>query len=272
MKGKFQANKKKSRKSGKKSHSNLFLWILILLMLAVSIGVFAFVFGGEDSGEDEMDDSAISTSESSGESSSESPKNELPFVEPTDGQDLFDLGSGVSIVGFRDYTGAYMEDFSDDVVTDVLGLLITNQGSECVQYMEVVLTAGETSAEFVVSTLLPGATLLVLEKNRMAYSTAPEFTTATTQNVAFFTESPSLMEDTLKIQCLDGVLNVTNISGEDIENDVVIYYKNLVNGVYYGGITYRTRVEGTLAAGEVRQGVASHFSPDNSSVIFVGLE
>lgn len=49
----------------------------------------------------------------------------------------------------------------------------------------------------------------------------------------------------------------------------MIYYKNLVNGVYYGGVTYRTRIESGLAAGEVRQGTASHFSPDNSAVLFV---
>jgi hypothetical protein len=39
--------------------------------------------------------------------------------------------------------------------------------------------------------------------------------------------------------------------------------------MYYGGITYRIRIEGGLKAGEIRQGTAAHFNPDNSTVVFV---
>lgn len=265
MKGKFESKTKKSGKKRSKKHSALPLWILGVLMLIFCLGVFLYFYGDDGVDADPGSDPVLSDSQ---------PSNPSVSLDPADIIDAslekaFDLGSGVTVDGLRDYTGAYMEDFSDEVVSDVLGILVSNQGTESIQYMEILLSDGTTTAEFVVSTLLPGQTMLVLEQNRIAYSTAPEFTSATTQNVAFFSEEPSLWEDSLEIQCLNGVLNVTNISETDIQGDIVIYYKNLVNGVYYGGVTYRTRIEGGLAAGEVRQGTASHFSPDNSAVLFV---
>ena len=79
----------------------------------------------------------------------------------------------------------------------------------------------------------------------------------------------SLQEDKLQLQVLDGALNVINISGEDITGDVVIYYKNAAADVYYGGITYRVRIEGGIKADEIKQIMASHFSDSGSKVMFV---
>ena len=126
----------------------------------------------------------------------------------------------------------------------------------------------ETQAEFSISTLFPGETAIVLEKNRMAYTSAPEFNQATTSTVAFFDDHPGMAEDKLEIQCLNGVINVTNISGKDITGDILIYYKNYVSGMYYGGITYRIRIPDGLKAGEIHQGTAAHFNTSNSKIVF----
>ena len=182
---------------------------------------------------------------------------------------LFNLGSNVQITGLISYTGAFMEDRTDEVVADVLGIQVMNSGSEFIQTMDITLTSGDTEAQFTLSSLFPGETVIVLEKNRMAYSDSLEFQSAQTSSVAFFQTQPGMCEDQLKIQCLNGVINVTNISGEDISGDILIYYKNYVSGVYYGGITYRIRLEGGIKAGEIKQGTAAHFNPDNSTVVFV---
>ena len=182
---------------------------------------------------------------------------------------LQDAKSGVMITDLLSYTGAFMEDRTDDIVTDVLAIQVTNTGEEYIQTMDITLTAGDTQAQFSLSTLFPGETVIVLEKNRMAYSTAPAFEQAQFSAVALFDAHPGMCQDKLDIQCLDGVINVTNISKEDITGDILIYYKNYVSGVYYGGITYRLRIEGGLKAGEIRQGSAGHFKPDNSAVVFV---
>ena len=78
-----------------------------------------------------------------------------------------------------------------------------------------------------------------------------------------------MCEDQLKIQGYQGAINVTNISGQDITGDIIIYYKNSSADMYYGGITYRARIEGGLKAGELRQIVPEHFNADASTILFI---
>ena len=66
-------------------------------------------------------------------------------------------------------------------------------------------------------------------------------------------------------------MNITNISGNDITGDVVIYYKNASSDMLYGGITYRVTVTGGLKAGEIKQLTGSHFSASGSRIMFVTI-
>ena len=256
MSGKYS----KKAKARKKSRSLLTAIVICVLLLAALLLAMFRMEAGEDSSREPDRQPAFPENTCI----SEAPSNGL-----SNAAAVYDLGSGVQIDGFLSYTGAFMEDRTDEVVTDVLAIRVTNHGEEYIQTMDITLTAGETTAEFSLSTLFPGETVVVLEKHRMAYSTAPEFTQVQASNVALFDSHPGMCEDRIEIQCLDGVINVTNISGEDISGDVLIYYKNYVGGMYYGGITYRLRIEGGLKAGEIRQGSAAHFNPDNSTIVFV---
>ena len=80
-----------------------------------------------------------------------------------------------------------------------------------------------------------------------------------------------MLEDKLEVQILNGAINVTNISDEDITGRLAICYKNVAAGVYYGGITYRIVLEGGLKAGEIRQMTASHFSETGSEIMFISI-
>ena len=91
------------------------------------------------------------------------------------------------------------------------------------------------------------------------------------ENLALFDRELSLHEDKLKIQTLDGALNITNVSGADIQQDIVLCYKGWQNGMYYGGIAYRIKLEGGLKAGELRQVMANHFMEPGSKMVFVDL-
>ena len=70
---------------------------------------------------------------------------------------------------------------------------------------------------------------------------------------------------------MDGAVNVTNISGEDIEGNIVVYYKNAAKDLYYGGITYRITIEGGLKADEIRQVMTNHASDTGSRIMFVTI-
>ena len=179
------------------------------------------------------------------------------------------LGSDISITKIGAYTGAFVEDGSNEVLSGVLMLMIVNEGEEAVEYAELVMPTDTGDAHFSVSTLLPGTTMVLLEQNRMAYTGNEQVEQIQVSSVAMFNRELSMCEDQLKLQILDGAINVTNISGKDIEGDVVIYYKNYAQDIYYGGITYRLRIQGGIQANEVKQMTASHFSGSGSRVVFV---
>lgn len=187
--------------------------------------------------------------------------------EPT--QAPVSLDYGLTITDIGSYTGIYMEDGSDDIVSGVLMIQVTNTSEEDIEYAEIRLPYGEETARFKLSTLPAGKTAILLELNRMQYVPDAAYTAAVVENVAVFRQELSVCADKIQLQVLDGTVNVKNISGEDIDGDIVIYYKNYSAGVYYGGITYMIRIQGGLKADEVRQSPAAHISPSGSSVMFV---
>ena len=264
MKGKYAKKESRKTKGG-------VAVIIALVCAAVLIALLTVAFGGEDKNPGQapvLDTTPAEQDQPVTEQPAETEKKHTPPA-VSDLQDAQQLGDGVVITDLLSYTGAFMEDRTDEVVTDVLAIQVTNAGEEYIQTMDITLTADQTQAEFSLSSLFPGETVVVLEKNRMAYSTAPAFDQVQTSAVALFEGHPGMCQDQLEIQCLDGVINVTNISGKDIPGDVLIYYKNYVSGMYYGGITYRLRLEGGMKAGEIRQGMAAHFHPNNSAIVFV---
>ena len=178
------------------------------------------------------------------------------------------LGSGLTITDVGKYTGVYMEDGSDEVITGIMMIAVTNEGEQAVQYAEISVPVGDEMAYFTLSTLPAGATVILLEQSRMEYVPG-EYVTAVAENVALFKEPLDLREDQVKIQNLQGAVNISNISDGEIEGDICIYYKNSAADVYYGGITYRVRLEGGLKAGEIKQIVASHFSQSGTAIMFV---
>lgn len=183
----------------------------------------------------------------------------------------YTLGKGLTLVETGKYTGVYMEDGTDEVVSNVLMLIVRNDGEQDIQYAEITVETTIGDAMFNISTLPVGESAVLLEQNRMEWSADEDYSNVTAQNIALFPESMTLQEEMLKIQALDGVINITNISGADIADDIVIYYKNASSDLLYGGITYRVRLEGGLKADEIRQITASHFSENGSRIMFVTI-
>ena len=183
------------------------------------------------------------------------------------------LGNGLAVLDIGAYTGIYMEDGTDEIVSDILMMKVTNIGEDNVEYARITMAVGEETAEFTLATLKPGDTVVLLEKSRMAYDSSVDYDSAeiVCQNLALYQEPLRLHEDKLSIQILDGAIYVTNISGKDITGRVSIYYKNKASGIYYGGITYRIVLENGLKDGEIRQMMASHFSETGSEIVFVTI-
>ena len=182
-----------------------------------------------------------------------------------------DLGHGMQLINIGSYTGDYVEDGTNEIVSGVLMVIVTNTGEEAIEYASITVSTAEGNANFSVSTLLPGTSVVLLEKTRMAYTGQEDVAQASADAVAVFQKPLSLHEDKLQMQILDGVINVINISGQDITGDIVIYYKNAAADLYYGGITYRVRIKGGIGADEIKQITEDHFSSSGSKIMFVTI-
>ena len=179
-----------------------------------------------------------------------------------------DLGEGLVCTDVDSYTGLFMEDGTDEPVSDVMRLVVKNTSEKDLQYAEIRFVYGAEVREFSVSNLASGASCILLEKSRQSMIEG-NLDDYMAEHVVFFDEPMKLMEDQFEITGQDGVINVKNISGRDVTKDVVVYYKYAVDDVYYGGITFRVRVSGGMSAGEIRQIPAVHFDKESSVLTMV---
>lgn len=250
-----------SKKQHQKNFSNLLIWIMVgllgILLLAVTLLRILSLTG--------MQSAADIPSEATSETARSATQ---PIRIQVPGEVSIDLGRGLRITDVGSYTGVYMEDGSDDIVSDILMIVVKNESDEALQYAGITLTTGERTAEFAVSTLPAGESALLLEQSRQQYAAEEDYA-AQAHEVVFFDAPLSLCEDQVELEALEGAINVTNVSGQDIEGDVVVYYKNRSADLYYGGITYRARIQGGLAAGEIKQIMTDHFSAAGCEVLFV---
>lgn len=280
MSGKYSKNYRlyhtRTTKSGKKTGKKTKIWMYTLDVVLCLILVVLIMYARslkrvevpdlptKDSPGTSVDNSEIKNS-ADGSAASALEDIQIQMF----GEIEFDLGNGLLITDVGRYTGVYMEDGSDEIVSKILMVVVTNTSEQDLEYAEITLNGEEAEAQFSVSTLPVGASAVLLEKTRMEYPGEDVFTEAQSQVVSFFEKPLSVHADVLKLQGLDGALNITNISGKDIAGDIVIYYKNSSSDMYYGGITYRVRLEGGLKAGEIRQIMSDHYNASGSEVLFI---
>lgn len=202
------------------------------------------------------------------------PEETVPEVTILAEENSVNLGYGIYVTDFGKYTGAYMEDGSDEILSGVLMMIVKNDGDQDIQYAQITMDVNGQQAEFSITTLPVGERMVLLEQNRMAWDESVDYSAIypKAELVAYFQESISTREDQLDIQLLDGALNITNISGEDIPGKITVYYKNAADDLLYGGITYTVSIEGGLEADELRQIMTNHASDTGSRIMFVTIQ
>lgn len=178
------------------------------------------------------------------------------------------LASGLRIDHVTSYAGIYMEDGSDEIVSDVMMVILTNTTEEDLQLARIYLYYSDFVAEFEVTNLPAKASVVLLEKNRHSM-VEQEYEMIDVQSVLFFETPMSMMEDTLQIVGGNGYLDVTNTSNKATPENVYIYYKNSAVDLLYGGITYRARIEKPIQPGETVRVMTRHYQEGNSRLIMV---
>ena len=230
------------KKNKKAKKNNVILYLLLAVALVAAVIVVA-----------------LRLSRGDGEPAAEPAMPGVSTPAPADSVSI-DLGSGLEITNISRFAGSFIEDGSDDVLSDVCAITV--------QYAHITLTGGEGSYEFDLSTLPSGASAQLLELSRQPLPESTDGLTASLTSFAPFDTEPTLCEDVISIDAQDTAITITNVSGSDITGQIYVYYKSAYGDLYIGGITYRTGVSG-LAAGESTTLYASHYSTAYSRIMFV---
>lgn len=255
MKGKY--SKKKERK-------NPLMIVLLLVLLAAAVGAAIWWMMQEE--QPAPDSGASKPSETIGNTAASEPEKETLKLDAIETVSI-NLGHGLILEDVASYTGAYMEDGSNEIVSGVMMILVTNTAEDDLQHAKIAVSDGAEIYDFDVSDLPAGASAVLLEKNRKSMP-AETPTSATAENVVFFAEPMSAKADLFAISGMEGALNIRNISDTDITGDIYIHYKYRSQDVYYGGIAFRAKVEGGLKSGEIRQIMTGHFN-DTCEVLLI---
>lgn len=179
---------------------------------------------------------------------------------------LLDGNLMVTYVG--KYAGIFMEDGTDEVVSNVMMLILRNDGEKDLQLARINLHYSDYTAQFEVTNLPAGESVVLLEKNRRAFESA-DYLRAEVVNLVHFSEPMSMQKDKFEVIGGDGYVDIKNISGEDISGEVFVYYKNSATDLLYGGITYRARLSGGIRAGESMRIMTGHYHEGSSRLLMV---
>lgn len=258
------ATRKKTRAAEeKRGRDRRDVWIVVLLtvlLLAVVALVFVALFRMDDA---PNEPTPTSTTEAQHPYGIEAftPIADAPIGAITDELELLYVGT---------YSGAYMEDGTDEQVEDVLALIVENQGDAMIEYAQICLMCDESPVYFSITALPATGKLLVLAQNRAAYSVGMHLDApACTQMAALGERAVMDFSGEFRLYPSDGVLNLQNVSQDDIPGDVSLYFKNYRNGLFWGGITYRASFADGFAADETRQSIQPHYTVDESVILYM---
>lgn len=243
-------------------------WIIAGIFLAAVLLGFGIWYLCRDSSQQAQNDTKHTDPTASAQSSAEkeyqipgfSAFAEVPSVQINDTLYVACMGA---------YTGNYFEDGSDEPVEDVLGLVVKNTGSTLVEYAEISVPWNEATAEFHISALPAGESVLVLEAGRTTGTEGSNAGTPVCSKCALGADVIYDYSNDFTLYPDTGVINVQNVSGEDITGSVSVYYKNYNYGVYLGGIAYRARFEDGIASGETAQSVQDHYDSATSRILYM---
>ncbi len=173
----------------------------------------------------------------------------------------------LTIDAIYNYQGYYLEDGSDEEVGSVAMIQLTNTSDKTIELATVHMTGGGAELTFVASLIPAGATVLVMDANRTAYTEGSDCTYEGAE-IAYITDY-SLHEELISISKDEsGTITVQNITGADIP-EIRLFYKNKMDtGEYVGGIAYTVKVE-NLAAGASVQLNPAHFDPTYGEILMV---
>lgn len=140
-------------------------------------------------------------------------------------------------------------DAGDRMAVDVAGLVVTNTSDRHLEAGRIEIRFdGETSEEFLMQDLKPGATAMVFSSSNRSLDQTDSWQAIEAQ--FSFTDTDVGMEDQISVS-VDGTrVTLTNLTQENLQN-LNIYCHSTLNGEYFGGKTYCYEVDLLPGGGSV---------------------
>lgn len=187
---------------------------------------------------------------------------DTPWNTMTDGDYL------VSIRRLNAYSGPFVEDQSDDEVSNVLALQFRNDSEQDLQYAEYVFDVDGRELVFKLSNLPAGASCVVLEASRHPYR-ADEVLKLTSRLVTNVDTLSSAADQILIVDNGDNSITVMNLTDQPITVARVFfktYYPD--QDTFIGGITYMVELKNIPANGSSEPISPTHY--DSKYSVFTG--
>lgn len=174
---------------------------------------------------------------------------------PANAQIDVTVDSWLKIVGYDEYYGK-------------LAIIVENVGDADVEYAVLnAKTKNDKALTFNVSALLKGSKAVLLCNEDVALDYNEAYTGWLITDKILFETPPTMNDDVFEITLADGSIGIKNISGKDIDSDIVIYYKDKQDDLLNGSATYRTRIKGLKAASQTFV-KAEDLNESNCQIIF----
>lgn len=262
--------KNREKQEKKRRRDSVALWIvaaLTVLIIAAVVVLCVVQMSRDDSGPSQTESAQTEPTQEN-----ELLQFDIPGFTCINEAELTALNGPLKVTAVGRYTGAYVEDGTDEEVTDVLALIVENTGESWVEYAELTMDCGGQTARFVLSVLPAGSSALLMETSRMTYEPGTSYRVKADARVAELGDRVMDFSGEFVLYPDDGVINVENVSGEDHPETVTVCYKTHRYGLYIGGICYRARFENGIAAGEIAQSIQSHYTNEDSVILFMTYE
>lgn len=244
-------SKSKNRKKDMDLLSKPWFWVGIFIVVSAVVVLLFFLLGSIPS--------------SDGDTTQSTEMN----IEITETSPIA-LEYGLVITDMGKYSGSYMEDGSNDQVSDVMMLIVENTAEKDLQLARINIQYADFTASFQITNVPAGESVMVLEQKRHQV-VKEEFKRIETKDIAFFQEPMSLHEDKFEYSLGEGYIEIKNKQETPITGDIYVYYKNCSEDMFHGGITYRAKIEGVLAGQQTKRVKTGHFDPATCSLLMISF-
>lgn len=188
---------------------------------------------------------------------------------PNDKKYIASLGDEIFVEESYSYDGNFVEDGSNKEVSNVWTLKVSNYSNQDIQFIRIKAQKDNDVGVFDITTLKANSSVIVMESNALECPSNSEDYQYDIENLAYFQTEISLHSDIFKVMAKDNWIKLENISTQDINSDIYVYFKNYEDDIYQGGITYRVKFAGGIKAGATVEMQSQHYSSKKSKILYL---